>query len=133
MIDSGGMNMTDAHSGGHGRTKSSVPRMKKDLERGSPKKTDEIFLNQEQLRIKKWLKEVRFKKNVFGGVRETDVWKKISELNELYEDALAAERVRYDALLKERVETETRRIAKHLYEKVMSTAKKERSGDERNR
>lgn len=46
-----------------------------------------------------WLRQVRFKKCLFGGVRESDVWKKIGELNSLYEAALSAERARYDALL----------------------------------
>ena len=39
--------------------------------------------------------------NTGGGVNEADVWKKIAELNALYEAALSAERARYDALLKE--------------------------------
>ena len=56
-------------------------------------------LNHEQERLQKWLKQVRFKKAVFGGVREADVWKKLLELNALYEAALSAERARYDALL----------------------------------
>ena len=59
-------------------------------------------LNHEQERIQKWLKQVRFKKAFLGGVDEADVWKKIAELNSLYEAALSAERARYDALLAER-------------------------------
>lgn len=59
-------------------------------------------LNHEQERIRKWLKQVRFRKSTFGGVNEADVWKKIAELNTLYEAALSAERARYDALLVER-------------------------------
>lgn len=58
-------------------------------------------LNHEQKRIRKWLKQVRFKKALFGGVNEADVWKKIAELNTLYEAALSAERARFDALLAE--------------------------------
>lgn len=58
-------------------------------------------LNHEQVRIQKWLKQVRFRKTAFGGVNEADVWKKIAELNTLYEAALSAERARYDALLAE--------------------------------
>lgn len=56
-------------------------------------------LNIEQERILNWLKTVRFKKNTFGGVVEADVWKKLAELNSMYNSALMAERVRYDALL----------------------------------
>lgn len=59
-------------------------------------------LNHEQGRIQDWLKQVRFKQTVIGGVDEADVWKKIAELNSLYEAALSAERARYDALLAER-------------------------------
>lgn len=47
-----------------------------------------------------WLKKVKFRKKIFGGVDERDVWKKIDELNTLYNNALVAERARYDALLK---------------------------------
>ena len=56
-------------------------------------------LNHEQERIQRWLKQVRFKTTLIGGVEESDVWKKIAELNTLYEAALSAERARYDALL----------------------------------
>lgn len=59
-------------------------------------------ISQEQLQIQQWLKKVRFKKSLFGGVNEVDVWKKIAELNGLYEAALAAERTRFDVLLTER-------------------------------
>lgn len=59
-------------------------------------------LNHEQERIQKWLKQVHFKRAFFGGVDEADLWKKIAELNSLYEAALSAERARYDALLAER-------------------------------
>lgn len=62
--------------------------------------------------IRNWLKQVRFHKAVFGGVDEADVWKKIGELNTLYEQALAAERMRYDALLEERVRTAARLIVR---------------------
>lgn len=60
---------------------------------------DGRLLNHEQERIQKWLKDVRFKTVLVGGVEESDVWKKINELNALYEAALVAERARYDALL----------------------------------
>lgn len=60
---------------------------------------DAMPLNHEQERIQRWLKQVRFKTALIGGVEESDVWKKIAELNTLYEAALSAERARYDALL----------------------------------
>lgn len=70
--------------------------------RGRPINATADPLNHEQARIQKWLKQVRFQKTFFGGVREADVWKKIAELNTLYEAALSAERARYDALLAQR-------------------------------
>lgn len=72
---------------------------KANLVRGRPINATADPLNHEQARIQKWLKQVRFQKTFFGGVREADVWKKIAELNTLYEAALSAERARYDALL----------------------------------
>lgn len=51
--------------------------------------------------VVEWLKKVKFKKTLFGGVDERDVWKKLDELNVLYNEALVAERARYDALLAE--------------------------------
>ncbi len=59
------------------------------------------ILNQEQRQIIEWLKEVKFQKQLIGGLREEDVWKKIQQLNEMYMDALKAERIRYDVLLEE--------------------------------
>ena len=46
----------------------------------------------------RWLTKVRFRKSLFG-VDERDLWKKLGELNDLYDSAIAAERARYDALL----------------------------------
>lgn len=70
--------------------------------RGRPNPGNAEPLNHEQERIHKWLKQVRFKRVFFGGVDEADLWKKIAELNSLYEAALSAERARYDALLAQR-------------------------------
>ena len=66
-------------------------------EAGSSPDTQELSL--EYMKIAKWLKKLRFRKKFFGGVSEQDVWKKISELNAMYEDALSAERTRYDTLI----------------------------------
>lgn len=52
-------------------------------------------------KINGWLKQVKFKKKLVGGVDEIDVWKKIRELNVLYEEALTAERIRYDSLIEQ--------------------------------
>lgn len=56
-------------------------------------------INREQEKIIDWLEKVKFDKQFIGGVNEEDVWKKIQELNEMYEAALRAERIRYDVLL----------------------------------
>jgi len=58
-------------------------------------------MSREQKKIGKWLKQVKFRKALLGGVDERDVWKKIGELNEMYNVALAAERARFDALLEQ--------------------------------
>lgn len=50
-------------------------------------------------RIKQWIGTVQFRVKLFGGVDEADVWKKIGQLNRLYEQELLCERARYDALL----------------------------------
>ena len=60
------------------------------------------FPPEQEDRITEFLKSVKFRKQIFGGVREADVWKKIGELNELYRQGIIAERARYDALLAER-------------------------------
>lgn len=56
---------------------------------------------QQENRIATYLDKLKFKKRLFG-VDEADVWKKIQELNNLYEEALRWERKRYDLLLEER-------------------------------
>lgn len=55
--------------------------------------------NENIKKIKEWLEEVRFRKKFFGGVSEQDVWKKIGELNDMYQAGIEAERVRYDTLI----------------------------------
>lgn len=61
------------------------------------KKPDEtIALSEEQKAIYDYLNNVRFKRKLFGGLDEADVWKKIEELNRLYEKALLADRIRRD-------------------------------------
>lgn len=51
--------------------------------------------------ILRWIKKLKFKRKIFGGVDEDDVLKKIGELNSLYETALLNERARYNALLEQ--------------------------------
>lgn len=57
--------------------------------------------NPELAEIGTWLETVRFRKKAVGGVDPADVWKKIEELNGLYEKALLAERVRYNLLIRQ--------------------------------
>lgn len=63
-------------------------------------------LNHEQQKIARWLKNVKFRRATLGGVDERDVWKKLEELNAMYEAALSAERARYDALLRSYIESD---------------------------
>ena len=63
------------------------------------------FQEEQEKHISYFLAKLKFRKQVFGGVRETDVWKKIGELNDMYRQALIAERARYDALLLAKTES----------------------------
>ena len=56
-------------------------------------------LNHEHEKLKEWFRAVRFRKVLFGGVDEIHLWKKLEELNQIYEISLSAERARYDALI----------------------------------
>ncbi len=60
------------------------------------------FPPEQEKKVSDFLQKVKFRKRIFGGVSERDVWTKIGELNEMYRQALLAERARYDALLEER-------------------------------
>ena len=56
-------------------------------------------LNHEHEKLKVWFRTVRFRIVLFGGVVEIHLWKKLEELNQIYETSLSAERARYDALI----------------------------------
>ena len=62
-------------------------------------------LNHEQEKLHRWLQTVKFRKVLFGGIDETQMWKKLEELDRLYEAAISAERARYDALLEKQMKT----------------------------
>ena len=64
------------------------------------------FQQEQEQRIAGWLRKVKFRRKIFGGVSEQDVWKKITELNEMYRQALIAERARCDTLLQVSVAAE---------------------------
>lgn len=68
-------------------------------------------------RTAEWLKNIHFKRKLFGGVCEADVWKKIGELNSMYEAALSAERTRYDILIE------------HYRKNCIMAVKKNRNGE----
>ncbi|MBO4377639.1 MAG: hypothetical protein IK140_03320 [Clostridia bacterium] len=65
--------------------------------------SQELFRRDMEEKISEWLSKVRFRKQIFGGVSQADVFKKISELNDMYREALIAERARYDALIAEKL------------------------------
>ena len=93
--------------------------------RGSPSPAPREALNHEHERIQKWLKQVRFKKRLFGGVSEKDLWKKLADLNGIYEAALSAERARYDALREAELSAEKARHEAELQAAV--SAERERA------
>lgn len=57
--------------------------------------------NPELQKIASWLSSVKFQTKAIGGLDPADVWKKIEELNALYENALLAERVRCNMLIRQ--------------------------------
>lgn len=72
----------------------------RNTKRRRSRRTETPALSREQRKIVQWLKQVRFKRALFG-VSEKDVWKKMGEMNELFQQALVAERIRYDTLLEQ--------------------------------
>ncbi len=58
-------------------------------------------INHEQEELIQWFRDVKFRKKLIGGVDEAHLWKKLEELNGLYDAAIRAERARYDALIRE--------------------------------
>lgn len=63
------------------------------------KSSNDKELMPEQKQIADWLKKVKFKKKLVGGVNEIDVWKKIEELDSMYEEALKAQQIRCNTLI----------------------------------
>ena len=77
------------------------------------KSTSTEVINQEHKEIIKWFQTVKFRRTLFGGVDENDVWKKLQELNQLYESAIRAERERYNILLTDHEKTYESQIYKY--------------------
>lgn len=70
-----------------------------DLESGS-----QPWMCEEEKSIAKWLEKLHFRRALFG-VNERDVWKRLAELDEMYQQLLRAERIRYDTLLEQQKRT----------------------------
>ena len=89
-------------------------KAKKDLSgEDAGKRFDTQAINHEHEKLVQWLKTVKFRKVLFGGVDETQLWKKLEELNRLYEAAISAERARYDALIQAYTESYDAEILKY--------------------
>ena len=69
------------------------------------KSTSTEVINQEHKEIIKWFQTVK-----------NDVWKKLQELNQLYESAIRAERERYNILLTDHEKTYESQIYKYKQE-----------------
>lgn len=52
--------------------------------------------------IAEFIKKMKFRKSLFGGVSENSVWKKIDDLNNEYKSVFDAQEVKYQTLLEER-------------------------------
>lgn len=52
--------------------------------------------------IAEFMKTMRFKKRLFGGVSEKDVWKQLDKLQAEYRSAYEKQQERYEVLLQER-------------------------------
>lgn len=82
-------------------TRSAPPMERPRAPRADESEPERVPLSREQMKIARWLKKLKFHKVLFGGIREQEVWKRMGELNALYEAALVAERARCDALIEE--------------------------------
>lgn len=82
-------------------------------------------LNHEQQQLHDWFQTVKFRKKLLGGIDEQDLWKKLAELNKLYDAALSAERARYDGMLELYKKTASASIAKYKAAAMTKTAKEQ--------
>ena len=73
--------------------------------------SEKQIMSAERAEIITWLKSVKFRPRIFGGVDERTVWKRIGELDTLYAKALEAERLRYETLLEEYKKAASRKIS----------------------
>ena len=93
--------------------------------------TDSVFepQSQELKDVVAFLKTVKFRRRIIGGLDERSVWKKLDELNRLYDAAIRAERIRGDALLAEYKHAASNEINKRetTIERLRDTIAKTRS------
>lgn len=71
------------------------------LNPGKSGKDPPMWRSEKEKMIAEWLEKLHFRRALFG-VSERDVWKKLDELNGMYQQLLLAERIRYDTLLEQR-------------------------------
>lgn len=81
--------------------KSAPEKERRTREEASSRRADGLDLTTPLENVSQYLKTVRFRKRTFGGVDEQDVWKKINELNALYEKAIDAEHARCNAYIEQ--------------------------------
>ncbi len=74
---------------------------------------DGPILTKQQEELLQWFKTVKFRKAFIGGIDERSMWKKLEQLNELYEKAILSERARYDAMLNAYKTTANKTIANY--------------------
>ena len=80
-------------------------------------------MNREHERLLEWFRTVRFKRTLIGGINEVQLWKKLAELNEIYEAALRAERARFDALIEAFARSAGMSVTKYKGELAQADAK----------
>ncbi len=51
--------------------------------------------------IAEMFRRLKFRKKLFGGVEEQDVWKKLDDIQKAYRSAYEAQAVRYETILSE--------------------------------
>lgn len=81
-------------------------------EQSSPRGTERPDLTEPMAKVADYLENLRFRRRTFGGVDEQDVWKKLAELNALYEKALDAEHARCNAYIEQYHDSCNRALAR---------------------
>lgn len=66
-------------------------------------------------KIEQYLENLKFKKQTFGGISESDALSKIQKLSDLYAQAFKSQQVKYEALIDEK-DKELRRLRENSNE-----------------